>query len=114
MTGDGSREARTYRIPPIEIYEVTDDQLELIEESCRGLGQDLSFAISSLSICASFIIALSSATPAETVRTVYIIVVAVTFVVFAYTGVRWLGARKRSPKIIQKIRSRKMDPESPQ
>lgn len=113
MSGDGRREARTYRIPPIEIYEVTDDELALIEESCRSLGQDLSFAIASLSICASFVIALSSASPSGTVRTLYFIVVVVTFVVFAYTGWRWLAARRRSPEIIQRIRSRKVDPESP-
>lgn len=112
MTSDRGREARTYRIPPIEIYEVTEDQLGLIEESCRSLGQDLSFAIASLSICASFVIALSSASPSTTVRSVYIIIVAVSFVVFLYTGCRWLRLKGKSPGIIRKIRSRKTDPES--
>ena len=112
MATDRNREARTYKIPPIEIYEVTEDQLELIEASCRSLGQDFSFAIASLSICASFVIALSSASPSATVRVIYIIVMAVAFVVFLYTGCRWLLSKRTAPGIIQKIRSRKMDPES--
>lgn len=114
MANDVNREARTYKIPPIEIYEVTDEQLELIEESCWSLGQDLAFAIASLSICASFGIALSSASPSGTVRIIYFVVVAVSFAISLYTGCRWLRMKGKAPGIVQKIRSRKTDPESSQ
>ena len=114
MAEDENREARTYKIPTIEIYEVTEDQLDLIDKSCRSLSQDLSFAIASLSICASFVIALFSASPSATVRYVYVVVVVVSFGFSLYTGYRWLRLRRTSPEIIQKIRSRKMDPESSQ
>lgn len=114
MAEDVNREIRTYKIPAIEIYEVTEDQLDLIDKSCRNLGQDLSFAIASLSICASFVIALFSASPSATARYVYIVVAVVSFAVSLYTGCRWLRQRKTSPGIIHKIRSRKMDPESSQ
>ena len=114
MAEDGNREVRTYKIPAIEIYEVTEDQLDLIEESCRSLSQDLSFAIASLSVCASFVIALFSASPSAAVRYVYIVVAVVSIVVSLYTGCRWWRQRRTSPGIIQKIRSRKMDPESGQ
>lgn len=112
MSGSENRKARTYKIPPIEIYEVTGDQLDLIEESCRSLSQDLSFAIASLSICTSFAIALLSASPSATVRYVYVVVVVVSFALSVYTGCRWLRLRRTSPEIIDKIRSRKMDPEN--
>ena len=112
MPDDENREVRTYKIPTIEIYEVTEDQLDLIDESCRSLSQDLSFAIASLSVCVSFAIALSSANPQATVRYVYIVVVVVSLAVSLYTGCRWLRRRRKSPEIIKKIRSRKMDPES--
>ena len=112
MIKEGNREARTYKIPTIEIYEVTEDQLDLIDESCRSLSQDLSFSIASLSICASFVIALLSASPSATVQSVYVIVVVVTLLWSLYTGWRWLRLRRTSRSIIQKIRSRKMDPES--
>ena len=113
MADSANREARTYRIPPIEIYEVTDEQLELIEESCRNIGQDLSFCISSLSIGASFAIALSSANPAGHVKTLYYVVVAVSFFVSLYTGIRWFRVSRRAPTVIQKIRSRRMKPQDP-
>ena len=113
MADGANRETRTYRIPPIEIYEVTDEQLELIEESYRNRGQDLSFCISSLSICASFAIALSSANPPGHVKTVYYVVVAVSFVVSLYTGMRWFLVSRRASTVIQKIRSRKMKPQDP-
>ena len=112
MSEDENREARTYKIPTIEIYEVTEDQLDLIDESCRSLSQDLSFAIASLSICASFVVALFSANPSGTVRLVYIVVAVVSLAMSIYTGCRWLRLRKTSPGVIAKIRSRKMDPES--
>lgn len=114
MANEGSRDARTYKIPTIEIYEVTEDQLDLIDESCRSLSQDLSFAIASLSICASFVTALLSASPSATAQSVYVIVVAVSLLCSLYTGWRWLRLRRTSRSIIQKIRSRKMDPESSQ
>ena len=111
MSADGNRQVRTYRIPTIEIYEVTDEQLELIEKSCSGIGQDLTFAVSSLSILVSFLIALSSGNPTETARISYMIIAAVAGVVCLYTGSRWLRARRTTPPIIKKIRSRRMNPE---
>ena len=114
MVKEGNREARTYKIPTIEIYEVTEDQLDLIDESCRSLSQDLSFSIASLSICASFAIALLSASPSATAQSVFVTIVAVSLLCFLYTGWRWVRLRRTSRSIIQKIRSRKMDPESSQ
>ena len=112
MAGDGKREARTYKIPPIEIYEVTGDQLDLIEESSRSVGQDFTFAISSLSIFIAFVVALSSANPSNIVRTIYFVIAAVSFAVCLYTGIKWMRARRKTPNVIEKIRSRKMDPQS--
>ena len=109
---DSTRETRVYKAPPTEIYEVTADELELLDNSCHGLGQDLSFAIGSASIAVSFVIALSSADPRDTVRTVYVLVTLVFAVVFLYTGSKWWRARRTSPPIIERIRSRKMDPAS--
>lgn len=112
MSSDETREFRTYKIPPLEIYEVTNDQLDRIEESCQSLSQDLTFAIASLSIFASFAIALASADPSGTVRFVFIVVAVVSLAMSVYTGCRWFRRKKTSPGIIAKIRSRKLDPES--
>ena len=112
MADDGHRMARTYKLPPIEIYEVTDEQLERIEESCQTVGQDFAFALSSLSIFLSFAVALTSANPSGFARTSYLIVAGISAVVCLYTGSRWLRTRQRTPTTIEKIRSRKVDPQT--
>ena len=60
MKNGKSRETHIYRVPPIKIYEVTEDQLMRIEESCRSIGYDSSFCISLGFICALFVIAILS------------------------------------------------------
>jgi hypothetical protein len=51
----------TYRIPHIEVYQVTDDELKRIEEGYSQVGQDLTFCVTSLSFCIAFTIALATA-----------------------------------------------------
>ena len=63
MSGpDHDPEVVTYRIPRIEVYQVTDDEMRRIEDGCNLVGQDLTFAVASLSVGASFLVALLTAT----------------------------------------------------
>jgi len=48
----------THRIPRIEVYQVTDDELTRIEDGYGQVSQDLTFAVTSLSFCIAFAIAL--------------------------------------------------------
>jgi len=113
---DGSQkdtEIVTYRIPRIEVYPVTDDEMCRIEEGCGRVSQDFAFATSFLSFGVAFFIALMTATFSETRRTAFIIVVVICGIVVFYTGVRWWMQKGKVPEVIAKIRSRKTEPQIP-
>jgi len=101
----------TYRIPRIEVYQVTDDELGRIEEGCSQVGQDLTFAVAFLSFAIAFFITLLTGTLSDLKRGIFIVTVVVCAVVSLYTGMRWMRARKRAPNVIANIRSRKDNPE---
>ena len=61
MAPNRDPEVVTYRIPQIEVYQVTSDELQRIEDGCSHVGQDLTFAVASLSVFASFLVALLTA-----------------------------------------------------
>jgi hypothetical protein len=108
-----STEIVTYRIPRIEVYPVTDDEMCRIEEGCGRVSEDFAFAMSFLSFGVAFLIALMTATFSETRRIVFVIIVVVCGIGFLYTGVRWLMQKEKVPEVIAKIRSRKTEPEVP-
>lgn len=102
----------TYKIPRIEVYQVTDDELCRIEEGCGQVNQDLTFAISFLSFGVAFLIALLTATFSESARTLFVILTCICAVGALYTGLRWWRQRKAVPNVILKIRSRKTEPQA--
>lgn len=112
MAPDKDPEVVTYRIPRIEVYQVTDDEIRRIEDGCSNVGQDLTFAVASLSICASFSVALLTATLTQAVRAFFIGIVIISAVVCVYTGSKWWQTRKATPDTIAKIRSRKTEPQA--
>ncbi len=97
-------------IPKIEVYFVTEDELNRLEEGCSNIGQDLQFATVSLSLVCAFIIALLTTTMSESVRQGFGIAVAICVIVFLYAGARWWRARKITPPVISRIRKREDDP----
>jgi hypothetical protein len=104
----------TYRIPRIEVYQVTDDELRRLEEGCAHVGQDLTFAVASASFFVAFVIALLSGTFSDAVRDLLIALAAISAIVAIYTGVRWARTRGTTPRVIAEIRSRKAEPSVPQ
>jgi hypothetical protein len=110
---DQRPEIVTYRIPRIEVYQVTDDELRRIEEAGGQVGQDLTFAVAALSICVSFLIALTTATLSDLTRNIFIALVIVSAVVFSYTGLRWYRTRRTGPDTIASIRRRRTEPQPP-
>lgn len=93
----------TYRIPRIEVYQVTDDELRRIEDGYGQVGQDLTFAVTSLSFCIAFTIALVTASFPERLFIIFLSLVAVFALVAIYTGIRWWRARKAAPTVITTI-----------
>ena len=111
MAGNESRQVVTYKIPKIETYEVTDDELERIGESCSSVSQDLTFMVAALSIGFTLLAALLSAPFTQTFQTLFLVIVVVSAFVGVYTGVKWYRAQTATRGIIAKIRSRKVDPQ---
>ena len=103
----------TYRIPRIEVYQVTDDELRRIEEGSGQVDQDLTFAVAFLSFAIAFLITLSTVTLSDLMRSIFIAVIIICTVVFLYTGARWWRRRKTASNVIASIRSRKDNPEVP-
>ncbi len=108
-----SPEVVTYRIPIIEVYHVTDDELRRLEEGCSQVGQDLTFAIASLSLGVAFAIALMTGDFRQPVGGILLTLTVVCLVVALYTGIRWWRARGITPDVVAKIRSRKTEPAVP-
>lgn len=106
-------EVVTYRIPRIEVYQVTDDELRRIEDGFGQVGQDLTFAVASLSFCIAFAITLATATLSEQLFMIFLSLVVISALVALYTGVRWWRAKKAAPAVIATIRSRKVEPQVP-
>jgi hypothetical protein len=106
-------EATIYRIPPMEVYQVSDQELKQIEETHGHVGQDLTFAIAFFSFGLAFLIALLTASLSDSQHLIFMNVVIICGVVSLYTGIRWWRARKKVPNVIANIRSRKPNPEVP-
>lgn len=101
-----------WKIPPIEVYQITDEQFTLIEEGCGKVSQDFTFATNFLSFGIAFLLALLGGTFSEVLRTIFIMIVVVCAFGCLYTGVRWWRQRKKVPDVIAKIRSRKTEPQA--
>jgi len=109
---DGT-EIVTYKIPRIEVYQVTDDEIKRIEEGMGQVGEDLTFAVASLSFAIAFFITLSTVPLTDLLQTIFIAIVIICVIVFLYTGVRWWRARTTASNVITSIRSRKDNPDVP-
>lgn len=101
----------THRIPRIEVYQVTDDELKRIEDGAGQVSQDLTFAVAALSFCVAFAIALATAKFSDRLFNIFLLFVVVSALVAIYTGIRWWRARKAAPTVIATIRSRKVEPQ---
>ena len=101
----------TYKIPSIEVYQVTDDELMRIEETAGQAGQDFAFMLASLSIFISFVIALATADFGKNTQLIFIVVAAISVSFGIRTGWIWFRNKSNFQKVIEKIRSRKVDPE---
>lgn len=103
-----------YRIPRIEVYHVTDEELYSLEEDYGQVNQDLTFAVASLSIGASFLIALLTGEFLPSLRLFFWAVTISCSVAFLYTGCKWWTKKQSVPRVVGKIRSRKTEPQVPQ
>jgi hypothetical protein len=102
----------THRIPRIEVYQVTDDELRRIEDDWNQIAQDLSFALACCSFCVGIVVGLLTGEFGSTTGTVLIAAAIIFGLVAVYTGVRWWRHRNAASNVIAQIRSRRIDPET--
>ena len=94
-------------IDEIKTYEVSEDQLTLVENGSSG-GTALNFCIALYSALISFIIALvTTKIENAAVLTFFWVVILVTLVLGTFFLISWLKAHKSSRSIFVKIRSQK-------
>ena len=103
----------THRIPRIEVYQVTDDELRRIEDASNQIAQDLSFALACGSSCGGIVVGLFTGEFGDTAGTILTAAAIILGLAAAYTGVRWLRHRGAASNVIRQIRSRRIDPETP-
>ena len=101
----------TYRIPRIEVYQVTDDELSRLEQESKQVAHDLTFALASGSVVVTLVVALLTGTFNGNVGATLAIAALVFAIVATYTGVRWLRGRGKASNVITSIRRRKIDPQ---
>ena len=101
----------TYKIPRIEVYQVTDDELTRIEETAGQEGRDFAFMLTGFSVFISFVIALVTGDFGEITKQIFRLAAAISVLLAICAGWFWLRNRSNFQKVIGKIRGRKVDPE---
>jgi hypothetical protein len=103
--------AKRHRLPHVEIYEVTGDELESIEREASNIGTDLQFCLVLLSVALSFTASLVLTTITnDRVYAVIFIITAIAYILGLYFGKRWFRQRDAFKKCVQKIRDRSVGP----
>ena len=102
----------THRIPRIEVYQVTDDELRRIEEASNQVSQDLSFALACGPSCGGIVVSLLTGEFGDTAGTILTAAAIILGLAAAYTGVCWWRHRGAASNVIRQIRSRRIDPET--
>ena len=102
----------THRIPQIEIYQVTDDELARIEEGYSTVGQDYTFFLTSLSVGITSFISLAAGNYDSDMALLVKVISGICVVVSAYTGFKWFRQKGIGPNVIRNVRNRRIDPET--
>lgn len=111
MSRDDQLQQRRHRIPHVETYDVTVDELDQIELESMSVGQDFSFGSVCLTAALSFLITIVTV-PIESERAwnSFLIIMLVGFIGAAYFGIRWYRGKKHGVLVIERIREREIGP----
>jgi len=94
-------------IDSIKTYEITEDQLTIVEAGSSG-GTSLNFSVALYSVFLSFLISLLTTKIEDTATLVFFwVVTSVSFILGTFFFINWLKARKSSKAIFIKIREQK-------
>ena len=111
-TGTNEPAIVTHNIPRIEVYQVTGDELDRVEDACSKVGHDFSFMLTAISVGVTSFVALIAGTFSPRGELSIRAIIGICFVVAIYTGSRWYRSRTNGLDVVRNIRSRKVDPKS--
>ena len=100
----------THNIPQIHVYQLTEDELGRLEEGHGHVGQDLTFACTSLGILVGVLVALLASPMSRNTFPLLLSVGLIAGVVCLYTGLKWWRSRKEFLHVLAKVRSRAPEP----
>ena len=111
MPGDDQLQQRRHRIPHVETYDVTVDELDQIERESMSVGQDFSFGSVGLTAALAFLITLLTVRiESERIWNSFLIMMTLGFIGAAYFGIRWYREKKHGVLVIERIRKREIGP----
>lgn len=103
---DKSLRVRRGRVDSVNLYEVKENELEILENG-ETAGLQLNFSIFLLSIAFSGILTLCTATFSSTIlQNVFLFVVIIGIILGIYLLLMWSKGRKSIKSVIQKIKDR--------
>ena len=109
--GNDSPQIVTHKIPKIEVFQISDDELRRINDRITQVGQDFSFMLTSFSIGITLIFSLMTGAINPEYKLVFKVAVGMSIVVTLYTGIKWIRYRKSTMDVISRIRDRRENPE---
>lgn len=99
-------------IPRIEVFQVSDHELDRIEEYGKHLADEYAFMLSAGSICVTLLVAVGTAKFGPVGKAVVMLSIATTAIATLVLGIRWFRNRSNVSDVIDQIRARRVDPQS--
>jgi hypothetical protein len=111
MSSEDQITTKRHRISHLELFDVSGEELDNLEEIGQSVGTDLQFFTFWIPIGLSATFTLNAITISDIhVYNFYLIAAWVGFGMGIYHGIRWLNNRGRFKKRINKIRERQIGP----
>ena len=100
----------TYKIPKIEVYEVTGEELSRIEEAASHTGNEFAVFLAAISTNIGLVFSMLQGEFRPSVERFFEGAVVLIAIFSLYMGVRWYRHRSLVKRLMSKIRSRRTEP----
>lgn len=107
-TGTLEPTIRRGRVDSLTLYEITDNELEILERGSPG-STELNFAVALLSIFSSSLTTLLTTTTSTVVFQFFLMVTIVTFVLGSFFLIKWKRTHNDVKDVVARIKARVAD-----
>jgi hypothetical protein len=102
---------RRHGISQVEAYDVTADELDIIERECKDVGLDFQIALFGITEAIAFSVSLATTKiDSRTTKDLFIIFVALGFSFGIIYTIKWFRSRDSFSKTIRRIKERQIGP----